>query len=104
MVREIDAREITSTVSRLFQEACYILPDDVLNALKRARQSEESPVGCEVLDTILRNADISAKEQVPLCQLVGSRLHLQVFQQRPGDLLHGILFFLIVIMDGQEHS
>jgi len=70
-VREIDAREITSTVSRLFQEACYILPDDVLNALERARQIEESPIGCEVLDIILRNADISAKEQIPLCQDTG---------------------------------
>ncbi|MDD5509653.1 MAG: fumarate hydratase [Dehalococcoidales bacterium] len=70
-MREIDAREITSTVSRLFQEACYILPDDVLNALERARQIEESPIGCEVLDIILRNADISAKEQIPLCQDTG---------------------------------
>ena len=67
-MREIDAKEITRTVSRLFQEACHYLPEDVLNALKQARQAEESPIGREVLDSILKNADISAREQLPLCQ------------------------------------
>ncbi len=70
-MREIDVKEITRTVSRLFQEACHYLPEDVLNALKQARQTEESPIGCEVLDRILKNADISAREQIPLCQDTG---------------------------------
>ena len=70
-MREIDAKEITRTVSRLFQEACHYLPEDMLNALKQARQTEESPIGREVLDRILKNADISAREQIPLCQDTG---------------------------------
>ncbi len=70
-MREIDAKEITQTVSRLFQEACHYLPEDVLNALKQARQAEESPIGREVLDNILKNADIAAREQIPLCQDTG---------------------------------
>ena len=70
-MREIDAKEITQTVSRLFQEACHYLPEDVLNALKQARQNEESPIGCEVLDRILKNAEISAGGQIPLCQDTG---------------------------------
>ena len=70
-MREIDAKEITRTVSRLFQEACHYLPEDVLNALKQAWQTEESPIGREVLDRILKNADISAREQIPLCQDTG---------------------------------
>ena len=70
-MREIDAKEITQTVSRLFQEACHYLPEDVLNALKEARQNEESPIGREVLDRILENAEISAGGQIPLCQDTG---------------------------------
>jgi len=70
-MREIDAKEITQTVSRLFQEACHYLPEDVLNALKQARQTEESPIGREVLDRILENAEISAGGQIPLCQDTG---------------------------------
>ena len=71
-MRNIDAQEITQTVSRLFQEACYELPDDVLAALRQAREAEESSVGCEVLDRILENAELSVKEGIPLCQDTGT--------------------------------
>lgn len=70
-MREIGAEEVTKTVARLFQEACYSLPDDVLIALKRARETEESPVGREVLDRILENADMASRGEVPLCQDTG---------------------------------
>jgi fumarate hydratase subunit alpha len=70
-MRAIDAEEVTKTVSRLFQEACYYLPEDVLNALKQAREAEESPVGRKVLDRMLDNAEISAKDKIPLCQDTG---------------------------------
>jgi len=70
-VREINVKEVTKTVSRLFQEACYYLPDDVLNALKQAREAEESPVGRKVLDRILENAEISTEGEIPLCQDTG---------------------------------
>lgn len=73
-MREIEAKEITGTVSRLFQEACYYLPEDVLNALKGAREAEESPVGREVLERILENAAISAEGEVPLCQDTGGAI------------------------------
>jgi len=71
-MRGIEVQEITKTISRLFQEANFFLPDDVLASLKRARETEESPVGREVLDRILENADISAKERIPLCQDTGT--------------------------------
>jgi len=35
-MREITAAEITETVKRLFQEANYCLPEDVLSALNQA--------------------------------------------------------------------
>ncbi len=73
-MRDIEAREVTRTVSQLFQEACYKLPEDILNALKWAREAEESPVGCEVLDRILENADLAVKEGIPLCQDTGTAL------------------------------
>ncbi len=71
-MRDIEAQEITKTVSRLFQDANFFLPDDVLASLKQARETEESPVGREVLDRILENSDISAKERIPLCQDTGT--------------------------------
>ena len=71
-MRAIDVKEITETVARLFREACYHLPKDVLALLKRAREAEESPSGREVLDRILENADVSAKGELPLCQDTGT--------------------------------
>ena len=71
-MRAIDAKEITETIARLFQEACYHLPEDVLDALKQGRRAEESPVGRKVLDRILQSADISAEGKFPLCQDTGT--------------------------------
>ncbi len=71
-MREINVKEITKTLSRLFQEACYELPDDVLTVLRQAQEAEESPVGREVLDRILENAGLSVKEGIPLCQDTGA--------------------------------
>ena len=70
-MRDINVKEVTKTVSRLFQEACYYLPEDVVTALKQAREAEESPVGRKVLDRILENAEISAKGEIPICQDTG---------------------------------
>ena len=71
-MREIKAEEITRTISRLFQEANCFLEEDVLAALKRAREGEESPVARDVLDRILENSNISAGERTPLCQDTGT--------------------------------
>jgi fumarate hydratase subunit alpha len=70
-MRDINVKEVTKAVSRLFQEACYHLPEDVVTALKQAREAEESPVGRKVLDRILDNAEIAAKGEIPICQDTG---------------------------------
>ena len=70
-MREIDAATITDTVARLCQEANFYLPEDVLDALKKARQKEVSPLGQEVIDQLVENASIADKEKMPLCQDCG---------------------------------
>jgi len=73
-MRTIDAKEVTKTVAGLFQDACYHLPEDILNALKQAQKTEESPVGREILASMLNNSESSAKDKIPLCQDTGSAL------------------------------
>ncbi|HEX78405.1 MAG TPA: fumarate hydratase [Dehalococcoidia bacterium] len=70
-MRDIEAKAITETVARLAQEANYRLGQDVIEALKRALGQEESPLGRQVLEELLENADIAAREAVPLCQDCG---------------------------------
>ncbi|HUV56688.1 MAG TPA: fumarate hydratase [Dehalococcoidales bacterium] len=73
-MRDIKAQEVIMTVSRLFYDANFFLPDDVLTSLQRAREIEESPIGREVIDRILENAKIAAKEEIALCQDTGTAL------------------------------
>ncbi len=71
-MREVKAIDITNTVARLFEHACHYLPDDVVLALRQAREQEKSPVCRDVLDRILENVEIAGKEQIPLCQDTGA--------------------------------
>ena len=63
-MRDIDVKEITKTVSRLFQEAGYQLPEHVLAAYRRAREIEESPDGRDVLDKMLENAEYALEKGI----------------------------------------
>lgn len=71
-MREIEASAITQKVSELCQQVNFELGKDVLSALRQARQTEESPLGRQVLDQILENARIAQQEHVPLCQDCGT--------------------------------
>jgi fumarate hydratase subunit alpha len=71
-MRQISAAAVTEAVAGLFKQANCELDKDVLAALEKARRNEESPLGREVIDTILKNAAIAAAEKVPLCQDCGT--------------------------------
>ncbi|MBI4188054.1 MAG: fumarate hydratase [Chloroflexi bacterium] len=93
-MRNINAQEVTGTVARLCQEANYFLPEDVLNSLKKARQTEESPLGQQTLDQILDNAKLAREEQVALCQDCGTTaVYLEIGQDvhiTGGDLYQSV--------------
>jgi fumarate hydratase subunit alpha len=70
-LRTIDVATVRDTVADLCGQADLLLPADVRLALEKALASEESPVGQEVLNRLLENADIAAKESMPICQDCG---------------------------------
>ncbi len=70
-MREIDAGKITEAVARLSMEANYELEDDVLRALEKGHEEEESPVGKEIFAQLLENAEIARTEKMPICQDTG---------------------------------
>lgn len=69
--RIIKAETITETVKQLFTDCNYYIGDDILCALKNARENEQSEVGKNVLSQIIENDEIAADEQIPLCQDTG---------------------------------
>ncbi len=70
-MREIGCAEITERDTRLCVEANYYLGAEGVQALCQARDAEVSPVGREVLDQLLENADVACDEEMPLCQDTG---------------------------------
>ncbi|HOS70664.1 MAG TPA: fumarate hydratase [Bacillota bacterium] len=70
-MRELNVDVITKTVEKLCIESNYFLPRDVKKALEDAVLKEESPVGRDTLLDILKNAEIAARNQVPICQDTG---------------------------------
>lgn len=47
------------------------LPADIFEALVKAQENEASPLGQNILDTILENAKIARERKMPLCQDTG---------------------------------
>ncbi len=70
-VREIQAEEITRTIRQLCIEANTILGDDVVEALKKGLEKEESKTGKDIFRQLLENAKIAKEEGIPLCQDTG---------------------------------
>jgi fumarate hydratase subunit alpha len=70
-MREVKTEQITEVVKNLCMDANFDLGEDVLETLKKSRETEESPTGKEILDMILENAAIAREERVPICQDTG---------------------------------
>jgi fumarate hydratase subunit alpha len=71
MMREVDYNQIVDTVSRLCMEANYFLGDDVVKAFNDALKTEESETAKNILNQLLKNAEIARTEKIPICQDCG---------------------------------
>ncbi len=81
-MRNIDVKEVTEAVARLSQEANFFLPVDVMEALKKGRETEESPIGKDTLEQIIANAKLAQDEAQAICQDCGlAVIFLEVGQE-----------------------
>ena len=70
-MRTVGSSEVTAAVRELCIEVNYRMGDDMLAALGRAREIEESEVGRTVLARLLENARVARGEGYPICQDTG---------------------------------
>lgn len=70
-VRSIDAAQITEAVKKLFMDMNYFIGNDILDALRAARENEPSATAQNVLDQLIENHQIAREEKVPICQDTG---------------------------------
>ncbi len=70
-MKEIFAKDITSTVKRLCIEANCQLPEDVKDCIKCAKREEPFTPAKEILDRIIENFNIAESGNHPVCQDTG---------------------------------
>lgn len=70
-MRKIDLKVVSDKVRDLFIDACENIPENVLDALKKAVEEEESPLGKQVLEQIVENAYLGREKHLPICQDTG---------------------------------
>lgn len=70
-MRDIPADAIIKAVKASAMQANFELGEDIIQSFHRGLIAEESPVGREILEKLLENADIAKSERIPLCQDTG---------------------------------
>lgn len=70
-MRKIDLQLVSDKIKELFIDACENIPENVLNALKKAGEEEQSPLSKEVINKIVENAYLGREKHLPICQDTG---------------------------------
>ena len=70
-MKTINVNEIIKTVKELSIEANYYLPNDVKEAIEEAEKNEKWPIANNILNKIIENSHIAAREKIPICQDTG---------------------------------
>ncbi|MGI0407061.1 fumarate hydratase [Helicobacter himalayensis] len=70
-MKEVQCQDITQAVAKLAIEACCVQTDDIKRAFKKAKDSETSPLGKNILDTLIENGKIAQENMMPICQDTG---------------------------------
>lgn len=70
-MREINLTDVTNAVKKMLIEACYYIPCNVLESLKKAYEKEESSLGKEIIQKIIENDELARDKDLPICQDTG---------------------------------
>jgi fumarate hydratase subunit alpha len=74
-MRIIPYAQVVEAVAGLCLRAATQIPPDVVGALERALNSEESPRGKSILEQCLANAKLAGQENDPVCQDTGAAVY-----------------------------
>ena len=70
-MRDINVSTIIESVKNMCMNANFYLNADIKQAMKNGLKKEQSPIGAEILDKLLINADLASQKQVAICQDTG---------------------------------
>ena len=70
-MRTINVNTITENIKDMCIQANHFLADDMDKAMKHALETEEAPLGRQILDQLQDNLKIAAEDMIPICQDTG---------------------------------
>lgn len=70
-MRVINTEEIVPIIENLAIQACCCLSDNVIDAFKKALETEESPIGKDSLEIIIENSEFARDNMMPCCHDTG---------------------------------
>lgn len=70
-MRTIDVAEITNHIKEMCIEANHFLAQDMDAAMKKAQDTERSPLGKQILCQLQDNLKIAGEDMIPICQDTG---------------------------------
>ena len=70
-MRNVHVSEITRNIKEMCREANHFLSEDMSAAMKNAVQTEESPLGKQILNQLQENLQIAGEDMIPICQDTG---------------------------------
>lgn len=71
MIRTVQTEMITETIKKMCIEANYSLSSDMVKAMRKAEEKEESVLGKQILAQLQDNLEIAASDMIPICQDTG---------------------------------
>lgn len=71
MIRTVQTEIITETIKKMYIEANYSLSSDMVKAMRKAEEKEESVLGKQILAQLQDNLEIAASDMIPICQDTG---------------------------------
>ena len=70
-MRTVPVSVITKQIKEMCIEANYFLSEDMVGALNTATQTEEAPLGKQILEQLQDNLKIASEDMIPICQDTG---------------------------------
>ena len=71
MIRTVQTEIIPETIKKMCIEANYSLSSDMVKAMRKAEEKEESVLGKQILAQLQDNLEIAASDMIPICQDTG---------------------------------
>ena len=71
MIRTVQTEIITETIKKMCIEGNYSLSSDMVKAMRKAEEKEESVLGKQILAQLQDNLEIAASDMIPICQDTG---------------------------------